>query len=66
LIATAPKSCAAVEPKAPLNEPTGVRLALAMTISEAGMSVSLWSKNGPGEVMGSFYTIRPGRRYVSI
>ena len=47
-MATAPRSCAAVEPKAPLNEPTGVRLALAMTISEAGMSVSLWSKNGPG------------------
>jgi hypothetical protein len=31
-------------PKAPLKEPTGVRLALAMTISEAGMSVSLWSE----------------------
>jgi hypothetical protein len=25
-----------------LNEPTGVRFALAMTISEAGISVSLW------------------------
>ena len=26
------------------------------------MSVSLWSKNGPGEVICSFYTIHPGRR----
>jgi hypothetical protein len=25
-----------------LKDPTGVRFALAMTISEAGMSVSLW------------------------
>jgi hypothetical protein len=41
-------------------------LALAITISEAGMSVSLWSKNGRAVVMGSFYTIHPGRRYVSI
>ena len=36
-MATAPSSWAGVEPKAPLNEPTGVRFALAMTISEAGM-----------------------------
>ena len=42
------RDCAQVvrggRPKAPLKEPTGVRFALAMTISEAGMSVSLWSE----------------------
>ena len=37
LMATAPSSCAGILPKAPLNEPTGVLFALAMTISEAGM-----------------------------
>src|ERR1700757_1566105 len=53
-MATAPRSCAGVEPKAPLNDPTGVRFALAMTISESGMSVSLRGKNEPGVMVGSF------------
>src|SRR4249920_588692 len=46
LIATAPRSCAGVEPNAPLNEPTAVLFALAMTISEAGMLNSLASNDG--------------------
>ena len=46
LMATAPRSCAGVEPKTPLNEPTGVLFALAMTISEADMTISLSSTVG--------------------
>ncbi len=38
LTAAAPRSCAGVLAKAPLNEPTAVRLALAMTISVADMA----------------------------
>jgi hypothetical protein len=41
LIAAAPNSCAGVLAKAPLNEPTAVLLALAMTISGPGMACSL-------------------------
>ena len=36
LMATAPSSCAASVAKAPLKEPTGVRAALAMTMSFTG------------------------------
>src|ERR1700748_1905757 len=38
LMATLPRSCAGTAPNAPLNEPTGVRAALAMTMSVAMMS----------------------------
>ncbi len=39
LMAMEPRSCAATEASAPLNEPTGVRAALAMTM-EAWLMVS--------------------------
>src|SRR5271166_4268392 len=52
LMATAPSSCADVEPNAPLNEPTGVLFALAMTISEAGISISLSSNVGEDALIG--------------
>jgi hypothetical protein len=35
-----------------LNEPTGVLFALAMTISEAGMSISLSSNVGEDALIG--------------
>ena len=38
LMATAPSSCAGSVAKAPLKEPTGVRAALAMTMSFTGIS----------------------------
>src|SRR5271165_122429 len=51
-MATAPRSCAGIDPKAPLNEPTAVLFALAMTISEAGMTISLSSNGGADALIG--------------
>src|SRR5271157_4854721 len=51
-MAIAPRSCAGVDPKAPLNEPTAVLFALAMTISEAGMLISLASNDGADALIG--------------
>src|SRR5471032_1746676 len=69
MIAALPRSCAGTWPNAPLNEPTGVRAALAMTISVAiellltGPAASRWGcyrraamarkLGAPGEAVGA-------------
>src|SRR5689334_9880147 len=47
LIAALPRSCAGTVPRAPLNEPTGVRAALAMTMS---VMKSSWARHPKSRV----------------